>query len=273
MVLFLCGDVMLGRGIDQILPHPGDPTLHEGYLRSALDYVRLAERGCGPIARPVDFPYVWGEALAWMERMGARVRIINLETAITSLGSPWPRKGIHYRMHPGNAPCLTAAGIDVAVLANNHVLVWGMPGFLETLQTLDRMGIRYAGAGKNLAEAGRPARVQVAGEGRAWVFGFGAESSGIPWEWSASAESPGVLLVDLLDDWVAEAAERVRQVKRTGDIAIASIHWCANWGFEVPEEQRDLAHRLIDEAGFDVVHGHSSHHVKGLELHRGSLIL
>jgi poly-gamma-glutamate synthesis protein (capsule biosynthesis protein) len=42
--LFLAGDVMLGRAIDQILRHPGDPQLYEDYLHSARDYVRLAER-------------------------------------------------------------------------------------------------------------------------------------------------------------------------------------------------------------------------------------
>ena len=42
MKLFLCGDVMTARGIDQVLPHPSDPVLHEGYVDSALGYVRLA---------------------------------------------------------------------------------------------------------------------------------------------------------------------------------------------------------------------------------------
>jgi poly-gamma-glutamate capsule biosynthesis protein CapA/YwtB (metallophosphatase superfamily) len=47
MRLFLCGDVMTGRGIDQILPVPGDPRLHERYVKSAIDYVQLAERVSG----------------------------------------------------------------------------------------------------------------------------------------------------------------------------------------------------------------------------------
>ncbi len=53
--LFLAGDVMTGRGIDQILPHPGDATLYEGYVHSAQDYVTLAERRCGPIPRALPF--------------------------------------------------------------------------------------------------------------------------------------------------------------------------------------------------------------------------
>ena len=50
--LFLCGDAMIGRGIDQILPHPSDPLLHESYTPSALDYVRLAEAANGPNSAP-----------------------------------------------------------------------------------------------------------------------------------------------------------------------------------------------------------------------------
>ena len=50
--LFVCGDVMLRRGIDQILPHPSDPRLYEDYVGSALDYVHLAERQHGPITTP-----------------------------------------------------------------------------------------------------------------------------------------------------------------------------------------------------------------------------
>ena len=55
--------MMTGRGIDQILPHPGDPALYEPYMKSALGYVELAEKATGPIPRPVDFAYIWGEAL------------------------------------------------------------------------------------------------------------------------------------------------------------------------------------------------------------------
>ena len=54
-VVFLCGDVMLGRGVDQILPHPGDPALRERCIVDARTYVELAEAVNGPVARPVDY--------------------------------------------------------------------------------------------------------------------------------------------------------------------------------------------------------------------------
>ena len=55
VMLFACGDVMAGRGVDQVLPHPGDPQLREDYASDANAYVRLAERVNGPIPRPAGF--------------------------------------------------------------------------------------------------------------------------------------------------------------------------------------------------------------------------
>src|SRR5207248_5995412 len=66
--LFLCGDVMTGRGIDQALPHSVNPVLYERYIRDAHAYVELAEAANGPIPRPVGFDYIWGDALRSEER-------------------------------------------------------------------------------------------------------------------------------------------------------------------------------------------------------------
>ena len=67
VVLFLCGDVMTGRGVDQILAYPSEPQLYEPAVQSAMGYVQLAEMKTGPIPRPVAPAYVWGDALAVLE--------------------------------------------------------------------------------------------------------------------------------------------------------------------------------------------------------------
>jgi poly-gamma-glutamate capsule biosynthesis protein CapA/YwtB (metallophosphatase superfamily) len=90
--VFLCGDVMTGRGVDQGLPHPANPMLYEPHIRDACDYVRRAESLNGPIARSVDFAYVWGDALGAPQRAGTEVRIVNLETTITGSEDAWPAK-------------------------------------------------------------------------------------------------------------------------------------------------------------------------------------
>ena len=150
VTLFLCGDVMTGRGLDQVFPQSSDPRLHEPYVRSALQYVELAEAQNGPIPAPVDHAYPWGDALGELGRAAPDARIINLETSVTTSDRQWRGKGIHYRMHPANISCITAAGIDCCVLANNHVIDWGFDGLRETLEVLQTAGLETAGAGSGV---------------------------------------------------------------------------------------------------------------------------
>jgi poly-gamma-glutamate capsule biosynthesis protein CapA/YwtB (metallophosphatase superfamily) len=270
--LFLCGDVMLGRGIDQILPHPGDPRLYESYVKSAATYVDLAERLNGPIPKPVDYEYVWGDVLAELQRVQPHARIVNLETAITRNSIPKPKR-INYKMNPDNMPCLTAAGIDCCVLANNHVLDWENPGLLETLNNLAAAGIRTAGAGRDAARAEAPAIIEIASRRRVLVFAFGSMTSGIPSNWAAGDAKAGVnLLEDLSDRTAARIAARVQAARRPGDLIVISLHWGGNWGYRIPDEHRRFAHALIEQAAVDIVHGHSSHHALGIEIHRGKPI-
>ena len=274
LILFLCGDVMPGRGIDQALPYPCDPRLYELYVQDARHYVELAERANGPIPRPVDFSYIWGDALAELERRAPDVRIINLETAVTRSNDYWRNKGINYRMSPQNLPCLTAAGIDACALANNHVLDWGYTGLDETLEALGEANIKTAGAGRNAAQAAAPVLLETRSAERVIMFSFGSENSGIPSRWAASEDNSGInLLRELSDGIVRRIKEDVKRVKRAGDIAVASIHWGSNWGYAIDPEEREFAHRLIEQAGIDVIHGHSSHHSKGIEVYREKPIL
>ncbi|HJV67111.1 MAG TPA: CapA family protein [Geomonas sp.] len=274
ITIFLSGDVMTGRGIDQILPHPSEPAIFEPYLRDARGYVMLAERAAGSIAKPVGYGYPWGEALAILEKRAPDLRIINLESSITTSNDYWQGKGINYRMHPANVPCLTEAGIDACALANNHVLDWGYAGLTETLAVLGEAGVKTAGAGSNYHEAASPVMLPVTGKGRVLLFSFGLETSGIPNAWKATTDRCGInLLPDLSPATISRIASQVRGVKGAGDIVIASIHWGSNWGFEVPPDQRQFAHRLIEAASVDLVHGHSSHHVKGIEVYQGKGVI
>ncbi|WP_149179994.1 CapA family protein [Streptomyces sp. TRM49041] len=277
VTLALCGDVMLGRGVDQILPHPGDPTLWEEYVRDARTYVALAEGMNGRVPRPAVPSWPWGVALPLLDEVAPDVRVVNLETSVTRSDDVAVGKAVHYRMAPENLACLAAARPDVCVLANNHVLDFGRRGLLETLDALAGAGLRTVGAGRDLAEARRPAVVPVrdgAADGRrVLVFAFGMPSSGVPEEWAATPGAPGVDVVPRATEAAAESvARRVRETRRPGDVAVVSVHWGSNWGYGVPRDQVRFAHALID-GGVDLVHGHSSHHPRPLESYRGKLIL
>lgn len=271
--LFLCGDVMTGRGIDQILAHPSEPHLFERYVKSAEQYVELAERESGKIARPVDATYIWGDALRVLKRLQPQARIINLETALTASEDAWPDKGIHYRMHPANVSVIAAARPDCCALANNHVLDWGYAGLRETLDVLSAAGLHYAGAGRDLDEATAPARIELSTGLRVLVFACATESSGVPPEWAAGEQQPGVFwLPEVSPRTAATVLSAIDRHRQPGDLVVVSIHWGPNWGYAVGKDEQVFAHRLVD-GGVDVVHGHSSHHPKGIEVRRERLIL
>ena len=263
---------MLGRGIDQVMACPSDPTLHERWVGDARRYVELAESASGSIARRVPAAYVWGDALGTLR--SADARIINLETAVCTSSRPWPDKGIHYRMHPAHVDSLRTAEIDICALANNHVLDWGRTGLTETLESLRAAGISTCGAGHDLPRARAPTMAQHLSGARVLVLSRGAESSGIPRAWGAGHDRAGVALFDPSDPTaVDEITAAVIDRRQAGDVVVASLHWGGNWGYRIDESQRRFARALIDEAGVDVVHGHSSHHPLGIEIYRGRPII
>ena len=242
--LAFAGDVMLGRGVDAVnVTHRCSPEIYESCCRSAFDYVRLSRAAHGdppaghPAGRYDDPRRAWGTLLPDL-RGGDddRALCVNLETALTSRGAPWPDKGINYRAHPVSATdALLAAGVDFCALANNHVLDWGEEGLADTLDALDAAGVRRAGAGRDEDEAWRPAPVrprpprkergarggdsQHRREGRsdssrgsddapaALVLSVAHESSGVPRRWAATKTRPGVALVAYDDRSIERARD------------------------------------------------------------------
>lgn len=269
--LFLSGDVMMGRGLDQALAHPLDPELREAYVHSARDYLRLAEQADGPIRRPIAPAELWGAAADAWRRLSPHLRLMNLETAVTR-SDDFADKGINYRMNPANLPALAASGVDAVGLANNHVLDFGVSGLNETLETLHAHRIATAGAGRDLAEAARPATLTAAGR-RVLFYSVANADSGPPPDWAATPGRPGVRLIELTAPAAQALARQIAAERRAGDLAVVSIHWGSNWGYEVPESHRRFAHALIDSGQVALVHGHSSHHPRPIEVYRGRLIL
>lgn len=275
--LLLGGDVMLGRGIDQVLPHPLEPTLQEPLVRDARHYVALAERRSGPIPRHAPLSWPWGDALARIAALQPHLRFVNLETAITTAAEPWPGKRVHYRLHPAHAGSLRLAGIDACSLANNHVLDWGRQGLRDTLQALAAAGVGAAGAGLDAAGACRALRLRprdVPGAPAVRLSAWGHASSGIPSTWAAGARREGVALLPDLAEAGLEAIRRQAPRRRLlGELQVIALHWGGNWVPRLPAEQRRFAHALIDAGLADVVWGHSSHHPLPIEVYRGRVIL
>ncbi len=259
MKLFLGGDVMLGRGVDQIMKYKGDPELKESFIKDARYYVPDEMK---KFTQPGNFVldnYIWNDLLKDPNFLESDLKIVNLETSVTESDEYDLQKEIHYKMHPKNVPVLKY--VDFCSIANNHIMDFGRTGLLETLNSLT---VPYAGAGRNLAEAARPKLVNGIK-----IFCAATHYAGLPKNWRATDE-PGVNLI--LDEFDFLAfLNRIRKEK-SNEFIVVSIHWGSNWGYTVESKHRKWAQRLID-SGVDLVHGHSSHHFKPMEIYKGKLIL
>ncbi len=110
--------------------------------------------------------------------------------------------------------------------------------------------------------------------GRVLGFAYATLSSGTPAASAATRGRSGVNFLGELSGRTAElAAEAMLEHRRAGDVVVASVHWGENWGFDIPRGERAFAHGLIAEGAADIIYGHSSHHVKGIEVRQGKLIL
>ncbi|MEU1980930.1 CapA family protein [Nocardia sp. NPDC019395] len=273
VTVLLGGDVMLGRGVDQILPNPGNPSLQEPCVRDARRYVDLAEQVSGPVPRTCGYDWPWGEVIGLLDTLAPDVRLLNLETTITTDSSFAPRKAVHYRMRPDNLPALTAIGPDVCVLSNNHSLDFGITGLLDTLTALAEANIRTAGAGRDLAAAQQPAVVPLPDGSRVVIHSVSTLSSGVSPDWAATVDRPGIRVITHPSAENAdELAAQTSVHRQSGDLTIVSVHWGPNWGYGTGLSEQQFAHHLVD-AGIDIVHGHSAHHPQPIEIYRGKPIL
>jgi poly-gamma-glutamate synthesis protein (capsule biosynthesis protein) len=239
--LGLTGDVMLGRLVDEV------------------------QR-----TRRADPAAVWGDVLDRLR--GLDGLLVNLECAVSARGRQWrrTRRAFHFRAHPDWAiPALQRAGVDVAALANNHLLDYEEVALLDTLDHLDSVDIAHTGAGETIATAREPAVVSVDGLDVAVV----AATDNTP-EYAAGPDNPGVVHLEFDPDsretravfGTMLAAARARDP----DLLVASIHSGPNMVTEPDETRRRFAQWLAERV--DLVHGHSAHVVQGIEVHDGTPI-
>ena len=264
------GDVMLGRLIDQLFEtsvnEPSEAKIVRSFLKNNSN---LNQYGASA---------PWGSTLPLLQ--SSNLNVINLETSVTTNSKKWPDKVFNYRMHPANTSTLKAACIDYASLANNHTLDFCEQGLRDTVETLSKEGIAFAGAGHARDEALKPAVLRI-------PRGLPAEdqSTANVHVWSAS-DHPGnwnkVGQFHLID-YTAQTRSRLKKVIN-GDVSAAcgktgpplkvfSVHWGPNYSWSPDKEIQSLARFLIDECGIDVIHGHSSHHIQGVEKYKGKLII
>jgi poly-gamma-glutamate capsule biosynthesis protein CapA/YwtB (metallophosphatase superfamily) len=164
---------------------------------------------------------------------------------------------------------LPLGGIDFVSLANNHALDFEEEALFETLDRLDRAGIARAGAGRDAAEAARPAFRQAKGI----AVGMIAITDNEP-VWKAGEVSAGVNYLPITTDPENLARlEAMIDVARTkADLVVLTAHWGPNMVEEPPPVFREFARAAID-LGVDIFHGHSAHIFQGIEIYKEKVIM
>ena len=266
--LNLIGDVMLGRLIDQLFPTHVD-CAEEARIVSSL-------RSQHPHLKDYRPESPWGNALPLIQ--SGDLNMINLETSVTTHETKWPNKVFNYRMHPDNFESLKAAHIDHICLANNHTLDFGEAGLEETVQVVKKAGISFAGAGETSEEARRPAQLLLSKKNSTLPDSERTQNqhpidlysfSDHPQDWAS------VTQLNLID-YTQATRNRLREQLGSSiqsSLKIVSIHWGPNYSRAPSAEIESLAHFFIDECGVDLIHGHSSHHIQGVEVYKGKLII
>ncbi|GBG61181.1 hypothetical protein CBR_g19257 [Chara braunii] len=265
--VLVVGDVMLGRLVDQLFPtHNYDPA-DEGL---GVILVRRDKESLKQLKEMGPYLYVWGDTLALFHSVD--LRLVNLETSVTTSSEEWPEQAFNFRMHPANVRTLKEASIDYCSLANNHILDFQVSGMRETMRTLTEAGIKFAGCGENLDQASSPAYLQLGNKKVACLSAADHFDY-----WAAGSDRPGIQYIDprnATEDDLLRVQAKAEEARRNGaDMVFMSFHWGPNWSWEPSGAIKTLAHQLVDRCGINLIHGHSAHHVQGVEIYKGTPII
>ena len=192
--------------------------------------------------------------------------MLNNEFTYSLRGTPLEGKAYTFRADPDRVSILGDLGVDLVLLANNHVFDYGADAFDDTLDTLNNAGIAYVGAGKNLAEAEKIYYTSIDGITIAYVAATRAEK--FKMTPSATDSSPGVFLCYDYSRYL----EVIKEASEHADYVVASVHFGTEYSDTTDDYQVEMAHAFID-AGADAVIGTHPHVLEGMEFYNGCPII
>lgn len=214
-----------------------------------------------------------------------------LEAVVSEVGAPACQSRLPLRIYPSAGPCLKRAGFDVMSNAGNHILDWGFEGYYRTMQVMAESGIDIVGAGNNIDEARKPV-ISVLDDGT--KVGFLAYCSILPQDYWALPDRPGANPMRAISAAVPNEHDQpgtpvtiytwphpkdlknmigdIEALRPQVDILVVSQHWGIHFTPAViADYQRYVGHFALD-AGADIVVGHHSHILKGIEVYKGKVL-
>ncbi len=191
----------------------------------------------------------------------ADCRIIQWETAVTEAETPIDKSGPNLKIRPACLSLLNYLGVDIALLANNHVGDYGPEAVNETIRHLTKNGQKTVGAGKDLAAALKPLKFKLGNIPVTLINLCENEFGG------AREDRAGTATMQTLRDLAA-----VREAKSAGGLVFVALHG----GHETnpfPSPRMSELFRALIDAGADLVWNCHTHCPEGIELWNGKPIV
>ena len=186
----------------------------------------------------------------------ANFTALNLETSVTSRGTPQP-KTYHFRTSPVAFTALRDAGVDLVTMANNHALDFGMTGLADTLAAARASGLPYVGIGTNARRRIRAPYVTTI-KGTKVAFIGVSQVTELASSWVATNSRAGEANAINLRRTLAA----VRAARRLASVVVVFMHWGTE-GQSCPDpNQLGLAPKLA-AAGATIIVGAHAHMLQG----------
>jgi poly-gamma-glutamate synthesis protein (capsule biosynthesis protein) len=196
----------------------------------------------------------------------ADLAVVNLETAVTRRGSAQPKEYV-FRAPPSAFAALEGAGADVASMANNHGMDYGVTGLRDSLAAARRYRFPVIGIGLDGKRAYAPLRRTIRGQRIAVIGATQVLDDHLIDAWTAGPGKPGLASAKE----VPRLLQEVRRARRTADTVVVFLHWGVELEQCPTRVQRTLAKQLV-VAGADVIVGGHAHRLLGTGRMDGALI-
>lgn len=210
--------------------------------------------------RGVDFP---GELVGdWLRQ--ADITHVSNEVSFSETcppGDPSPAN-MRFCSAPGYLQLLEDVGVDVVELTGNHLIDWGQPAMLYSLDLYKQLGWATFGGGADLEASMQPALLEDHGNRFAFL---GCNPAGPSFDW-AGATTPGSTPCDK-----ARLYGEMADLRAQGYITIFTFQWPESYRSS-PLPDQVAGFREAVDAGAMIVSGSQAHQPQGFEFYDGSFI-
>jgi len=258
--LFAGGDILLDRGVYETLRVKGrGPNFP---FAGGTAEITSRCRNCSPLGWDLPRTRRTGNAGAVREVIsGADIAMANFENPAPNRFT-WHKAKTVFTADPTLIDGLVKAGIDYVGIANNHIGDAGNNGILQTIANLKKRGLKYSGAGKDLAAAQRPAILDANGT-KVAILAYDAIAPG----YHAARGEPGSSKLTIKAVQAGVKAAR----KAGAKVVIVFPHWGTEYRYSPFQNQQRLARQIID-AGADMIIGNHAHYAAAVEVYKGKPI-